>query len=225
MSLLENPLYEGYLISSWLLERWCNYRKYVTTLKEYHLISVRIQSFKSVRWLEKCLQPVIFNFSLLKQNHGNKASFVRPSPHFRLIFGFWRIIMNRRFINSYITSQKFLLIILKDAQTLLRRNHMSPLLWSTVRKCGTHLADSFLVPKHSCKMYHTRPTEMFTLSLISRIFNQRSLSTMSWILSTISWEVTSFGWPGHSASLVIIRTQRNSVNHLWTMPCDGADSL
>ena len=35
-------------------------------------MSVRIQSFKSVRWLENCLQPVKFSFSLLKQNHGKK---------------------------------------------------------------------------------------------------------------------------------------------------------
>ena len=76
----------------------------------------------------------------------------------------------------------------------------------------THLADSFLMPKHSCKIYHTRPTEMFTVSLISRTFNRRSLSTISWILSIISWEVTSFGRPGHPASLVLIRPQRNS----WT---------
>ena len=34
--------------------------------------------------------------------------------------------MNPRFINSYITSRKFLWITLKHAQTLLRRNHRSP---------------------------------------------------------------------------------------------------
>ena len=30
---------------------------------------MRIQSFKSVRWLENFLQPIEFSFSLLKQNH------------------------------------------------------------------------------------------------------------------------------------------------------------
>ena len=99
--------------------------------------------------------------------------------------------MNPRFINSYITSQKFLWITLKHAQTLLRRNHTSPLLWSAVSKRGTHLSDSFLMPKHSCKMYHTRPTEMFTVSLILRTFNRRSLSTMSLILSIISWDANT----------------------------------
>ena len=112
------------------------------------------------------------------------------------------LIMKPRFVNSYITSQKFLWITLKHAQTLLRRNHTSPLLWSTVSKRGTYLADSFLMPKHSCKMYHTRPTKMFTVPLNSRTFNRRSLSTMLWILSIISWEVTSFGRPGRSASLM-----------------------
>ena len=180
-------MYEGCTISPWLLERWCSYRKYVITLRECHLISVRIQSFKSVRWLENCLQPVEFSF--------------------------WRIIINPRFINSYIALQKFLWITLKHDQTLLRRKHTCPFLWSAVSKRGAHLADSFLMPKNSCKMYHTRPTEMFTVSLISRTFNRRSLSRISLILSIISWEVTSFGRLGRSASLVLIRPQRNSVNH------------
>ena len=57
--------YEGCSISPWLLERWCCYRKYVTTPREYYLISVRIQSLKSERWLENFLQPVEFRFSLL----------------------------------------------------------------------------------------------------------------------------------------------------------------
>ena len=51
----------------------------------------------------------------------------QSSPHLWLIFCFWRIIMNPRFIKSYITSQKCLWITLKHAQTLLRRNHTSPL--------------------------------------------------------------------------------------------------
>ena len=69
---LFNQSYEDCSISPWLLEKWCCYRKYVTTLREYRLISVRIQIFKSVRWLEICLQTVEFSFSLLKQNHGKK---------------------------------------------------------------------------------------------------------------------------------------------------------
>ena len=56
-------------IIPWLLERWCCYRKYVTILREYHLISVRIQSFKLVSWLENLLQPVELSFSLLQQKH------------------------------------------------------------------------------------------------------------------------------------------------------------
>ena len=77
---------------------------------------------------------------------------------------------------------------LKHAQTLLRRNHTSPLLWSAVSKHGSHLEDSFLMPKHSCKICHTRSIEMFTVSLISRTFNRRSFKTM-WILSIFYWEV------------------------------------
>ena len=49
-------------------------RKYVTTLREYHLISMRIQNFKSVRWIENFLQPVEFSSPLLKQNHGKKRA-------------------------------------------------------------------------------------------------------------------------------------------------------
>ena len=63
-------LYEGCSISPGLLERWYCYRKYVTTLRECHLTSVRIKSFKSVRRLEKFLQPVDFSFSLVEQNYG-----------------------------------------------------------------------------------------------------------------------------------------------------------
>ena len=51
-----------------------------------------------------------------------------PGPvHIFDWFFFWRIRMNPRFINSYITSRKFLWIMLKHAQTLLRRNHSSQL--------------------------------------------------------------------------------------------------
>ena len=45
---------------------------HVITLREYHLTSVRIQSFKTVSWLENYLQLVEFIFSLLKQNHGKR---------------------------------------------------------------------------------------------------------------------------------------------------------
>ena len=149
-------------------------------------MSTLIRKFFIASWIK---------FFIVETKPWRKASFARPSQQFRLVFCFWRIIMNPRFINSYITSPEFLWITLKHAQTLLRRSHTSPLLWSAVSKRGIHLADSFLMPKHSRKMYHTRPTEMFTVSLISRSFNRRSLSTMSWILTIISWEITSFGRP------------------------------
>ena len=44
---------------------------------------MRIQSFKSVRWLENLLQPVEFSFSLLQQNHG-KSEFRMLIKHYFL---------------------------------------------------------------------------------------------------------------------------------------------
>ena len=43
---------------------------------------MRIQSFKSVRWLENFLQPGEFSFSFLKQNHAKSEFCVLIKHHF-----------------------------------------------------------------------------------------------------------------------------------------------
>jgi len=49
-------------------------------------------------------------------------------------------------------------------------------LWSTVSKCGTHLADRFFIPNCSCKIEITVPCDMPVASTSSRIFTRRSIN-------------------------------------------------
>ena len=51
---------------------------------------------------------------------------------------------------------------------------------------STHL-DSFFMSKCSCRMFHTRSSEMFTISTISLTFTLRSTNTISWIISFSSY--------------------------------------
>ena len=96
-------------------------------------------------------------------------------------------------------------------------------LWSSVSNRGTHLADSFLMSKYSCKMWCTRSVEMPTASATSHTFILLSSNIIPWILSTISGVMTSFGRPERLASLVLVRPQRNSVNHFLSIEIDGAE--
>ena len=97
--------------------------------------------------------------------------------------------------------------------------------WSAVSKRGIDLADSFLMPKFSCRMFRTHSFLMFTISTISLAFTLRLANTISWILFNISSVVTSTGPPERGASLVLVRPHRNSVNHLRTMKCEEVESL
>ena len=153
-----------------------------------------------------------------------RRRFARPSPHFQLIFCFWRIIMNSCFINTYITSQNYFKLRwnmpkhCSDATTRAR-------LWSAVSKRGTHLADSFLMPKHSCKMCHTHPTEMFSLTNLTHFqsmiveYNVVDLidhflrSHLFWTSRTLSitcsnTAATKFSEPCHA-------TEQTPHNILW----------
>jgi hypothetical protein len=78
-------------------------------------------------------------------------------------------------------------------------------LLSTVSKRGTHLADSFVIPKYSCTIFCTGSDEMPTISTISLIFIRRSANTISWILWIISSVVTSIERPGRSLFRTDIR--------------------
>ena len=97
-------------------------------------------------------------------------------------------------------------------------------LWSIVSKRGTHLADSFFIPKWSFKIETTDPCDMPMAYTISRTFNLRSANTILRIFSIVSGIATSTGRPERSASIVLVRPQRNSVNHFFTIDIDGAES-
>lgn len=91
-------------------------------------------------------------------------------------------------------------------------------------KCGTHLADSFFIPKCSPKIDITESCDMPVASTTSRTFNLLSANTTSWIFSIVSGAVTFFGRLERSASFVHVRPVRNSVSHFFTVQMDGAES-
>jgi len=82
-------------------------------------------------------------------------------------------------------------------------------LLSGVSKRGTHRADSFLMPKISCRIWLTRSFDMPTVSAVSRIFNRRSANTRSWTFVTLSTVVAVFGAPGRGSS-------KPTCNHVET---------
>ena len=121
--------------------------------------------------------------------------------HFWVLFRFRCVVMDPRFINSNIMSQKLARITLVHIQILLTRSRTTFFLNECDQKRQPSCSQ-ILMPENSCKMWNTRSFEIFTMSLISGILNRRSPSTISWILSIIFWEVTSFGCPDRSASFV-----------------------
>lgn len=85
--------------------------------------------------------------------------------------------------------------------------------WQIANERGTHLAVSFLMCNSSCETETTEPIDMSVALAISRSFTFGSSNTISWILLMISSVITSFGRP-----------HLNSVNHLWVIPWDDAES-
>ena len=71
---------------------------------------------------------------------------------------------------------------------------------------GTHFAQSFRIPKCSCKMVKTLPYDIFPMSASSCTFHLRSFITHLWILWMFSGITASFGRPLRSASFVLAGT-------------------
>ena len=89
---------------------------------------------------------------------------------------------------------------------------------SMVSERGTHFLQSFLMHKCVCKILTTCSVEMDMILTISWTFTFGLFKTISWILLIISGVVISFGRPGLGMISLLVRPQRNSENHLWTIP-------
>lgn len=85
-------------------------------------------------------------------------------------------------------------------------------LLSGVSKRGTHLADSFFIPKISCCICLERSFEMRTISAISCTFNRRFTKTRSRIFVALSSEAALFGAAGRGASKTDVPARWNSLN-------------
>ena len=70
---------------------------------------------------------------------------------------------------------------------------------------------SFLIPNFSGKIFCTRFIGMFTISVISQIFSQRTSNLTSWNLLTVSSVVTSIGRSGRSSS----KTDVGQLDDAW----------
>lgn len=84
-------------------------------------------------------------------------------------------VMNLCFFRVYDTSLKLVRSAVKQLQILLRDFHMI----SFVIKCGSHLADSFLISTRSCKIKTSEPCDLLMSSTIPHTCNLRSVSTIS----------------------------------------------
>ena len=89
---------------------------------------------------------------------------------------------------------------------------------------GTHLAESFRLPKSSWKMEPTRSCEMPSCSAIDLAEIRRSSKISSWIWSIISGVVIVLRRPGRDASQVEKSTRLNWATQFLTVEYDGACS-
>lgn len=98
----------------------------------------------------------------------------------------------------------------KQRQTLLRSSH-TILLKSIVSKHSTHLEDSFLMSKWSCKIEFIKPCDMHRTSTVSCSSNLGSAKSKFLGFSIIADLATPIGRLECVVSLMIKRPQRNSV--------------
>jgi len=94
----------------------------------------------------------------------------------------------------------------------------------TFRHFGTHLAESFRIPKYSWMMYPTRSREIPSCSAIDLAEICRPSKINSWIWSIISGVVTVLGRPGRGASQVEKSPRLNWATQFLTAAYDGACS-
>ena len=83
--------------------------------------------------------------------------------------------------------------------------------WSGVSKRGTYFENNLRIPKDSCKIVITLPSDIFMVSAISRNFNLRSPKTILWTFVMFSGTTADFGLPERSASSVFVRPRLNSA--------------
>lgn len=83
-------------------------------------------------------------------------------------------------------------------------NHRHVAVWSFIRKCGTHLAQSFFIWKRSFKTLLTHPDSIFTMSAIFLTFTVRSSKTIKMIYLVFSGVDVSIGSAERVASFVLV---------------------
>ena len=83
-------------------------------------------------------------------------------------------------------------------------------LWSGVGKRGTHFEKNLRIPKDSCKIVNTLPSDIFKVSAILRNFNLRSPKTISWTFVMFSGTTADFWRPERKAPWVFVQPRLNS---------------
>ena len=78
-------------------------------------------------------------------------------------------------------------------------------------KRSTHFENNLRIPKDSCKIVNTLPSNIFKLSAISRNFNLSSPKTILWTFVMFSRTTAGFGLPERSASSVFVQSRLNST--------------
>ena len=91
-------------------------------------------------------------------------------------------------------------------------------LWSTVSKCGTHLADSFFIPNWSCKI---EITAMWSLCLNKLALSLRSVKTISTLLMISGMPQLKF----RTRCITCVRSRLNSFTQLYTVANADANML
>ena len=126
-------------------------------------------------WFLLSIGPIMhsnsrYRFLFFSSNNRWKICYVKPKP--KRLLGLW---------------------LKKCKQLCESRNRWR--FWSIVSKRGTHFADSFLMPKSSCKISITDRIDMPATSDYSCTITFESSNTTSWIFFMISGIVTSFNIP------------------------------
>ena len=98
--------------------------------------------------------------------------------------------------------------------------------WLVVCKRDTHFENDLGIPKYSCKIIYTLPSDIFKVSVaISCNCNLRSPKTILWIFVMFSETTADFGQPERSALSVFVRPHLNSAYQSMIFYFPGAEPI
>ena len=119
-------------------------------------------------------------------------------------FCFRCVVVDPCFIHCRIPTQKIRFTSLEQLQTALWI--LDVLLFLVRREQTRHrLGNNLRIPKDSCKIVNTLPSDIFKMSAISRNFNLRSAKIILWTFVMFSGTTAAFGQQERSASSVFVR--------------------